>query len=41
MQVEDIEKYCLSKNKAYIKYPFEDVPICFKVNYNIVKEFCL
>ena len=25
-------KYCLNKNKAYIDYPFGDIPICFKVN---------
>lgn len=32
MQVEEIKQYCLSKNKAYIDYPFGDIPICFKVN---------
>ena len=32
MQIEDITKYCLNKNKAYIDYPFGDIPICFKVN---------
>ncbi|HJJ11666.1 MAG TPA: MmcQ/YjbR family DNA-binding protein [Clostridiaceae bacterium] len=32
MQIEEITKYCLNKNKAYIDYPFGDIPICFKVN---------
>ncbi len=32
MQVEDITNYCLNKKKAYIDYPFGDIPICFKVN---------
>ena len=32
MQIEDITKYCLNKNKAYIDYPFGDIPIWFKVN---------
>lgn len=32
MQIEAITKYCLNKNKAYIDYPFGDIPICFKVN---------
>lgn len=32
MHIEDITKYCLNKNKAYIDYPFGDIPICFKVN---------
>lgn len=32
MQIEDITEYCLNKNKAYIDYPFGDIPICFKVN---------
>ena len=44
MQVKDIIKYCENKNKAYIDYPFGDIPICFKVNkkitsVNIVAEF--
>lgn len=25
MQIEDITKYCLNKNKAYIDYPFGDI----------------
>ncbi len=32
MQIEDITNYCLNKRKAYIDYPFGDIPICFKVN---------
>ena len=32
MNIEEIKKYCLNKNKAYIDYPFGDIPICFKVN---------
>ena len=32
MQIDDIIQYCLNKNKAYIDYPFGDIPICFKVN---------
>ncbi|MBQ3408104.1 MAG: MmcQ/YjbR family DNA-binding protein [Clostridia bacterium] len=32
MQTDEIIKYCLSKNKTYIDYPFGDIPICFKVN---------
>lgn len=35
MQVKDIIKYCKNKNKAYIDYPFGDIPICFKVNKKI------
>lgn len=27
MQIEDITKYCLNKKKAYIDYPFGDIPI--------------
>lgn len=32
MNKEEITKYCLNKKKAYIDYPFGDIPICFKVN---------
>lgn len=32
MNIEEIKKYCLNKNKSYIDYPFGDIPICFKVN---------
>ena len=32
MQIEEITEYCLNKKKAYIDYPFGDIPICFKVN---------
>ena len=33
MLVEDIKKYCLSKHKAYEDYPFGDVPICYRSEY--------
>ena len=32
MNIEDITQYCLKKEKAYIEYPFGDIPICFKEN---------
>jgi len=32
LQIEEITEYCLNKKKAYIDYPFGDIPICFKVN---------
>ncbi|MBO5005079.1 MAG: MmcQ/YjbR family DNA-binding protein [Clostridia bacterium] len=32
MNIEEITQYCLKKEKAYIDYPFGDIPICFKVN---------
>jgi len=32
LQIEEITEYCLNKKKAYIDYPFGDMPICFKVN---------
>lgn len=38
MLVNEIIKYCESKNKAYIDYPFGDIPICFKVNNRIFAE---
>lgn len=38
MQIEDITKYCLNKNGAYIDYPFGDIPICFKVNRKIFAQ---
>ena len=28
MQIQDIIEYCLTKKKAYIDYPFCDIPIC-------------
>lgn len=38
MLKEEIIKYCLNKNKAYIDYPFGDIPICFKVNKKIFAQ---
>lgn len=38
MQVKDIIKHCENKNKAYIDYPFGDIPICFKVNKKIFAQ---
>lgn len=38
MLVEEIIKYCESKNKAYIDYPFGDIPICFKINKKIFAQ---
>ena len=32
MLVEEVINYCKNKNKAYIDYPFGDIPICFKIN---------
>ena len=38
MLVNEIIEYCQKKNKAYIDYPFGDIPICFKVNNKIFAE---
>lgn len=38
MLLEDIKRYCLSKNKAYEVYPFGSVPICYKVNNKIFAQ---
>lgn len=38
MLKDEIIEYCLNKNKAYIDYPFGDIPICFKVNKKIFAE---
>ena len=38
MSKDEIIEYCLNKNKAYIDYPFGDIPICFKVNKKIFAE---
>lgn len=38
MNSKKIIEYCLKKNKAYIDYPFGDIPICFKVNNKIFAE---
>lgn len=38
MLVEEIIEYCKKKNKAYIDYPFGDIPICFKVNKKIFAQ---
>lgn len=32
MKINELIEYCLSKDKAYIDYPFGNIPICFKVN---------
>ncbi len=31
MKLEELTKYCSSKDKAYIDFPFGDIPICFKI----------
>lgn len=31
MTTDEILNYCLTKNGAYIDYPFGDIPICVKV----------
>ena len=38
MNVDEIMKYCLSKPKAYIDYPFGEIPICFKLNKKIFAQ---
>ncbi len=38
MNVEDIKQYCLEKHKAEETYPFEDVPICYKLNGKIFAQ---
>ena len=38
MLVNEIIEYCQNKIKAYIDYPFGDIPICFKVNKKIFAE---
>lgn len=38
MLVNEIIEYCQKKSKAYIDYPFGDIPICFKVNKKIFAE---
>lgn len=38
MKSDEIIEFCLKKNKAYIDYPFGDIPICFKVNNKIFAE---
>lgn len=38
MKSEEIIKYCCNKNKAYIDYPFGDIPICIKVNKKIFAQ---
>lgn len=32
MIVEELIEYCLKKEKAYIDYPFGNIPVCFKIN---------
>lgn len=31
MTTDEIINYCLSKDSAYLDFPFEDIPICVKV----------
>lgn len=38
MKLEELIAYCSNKNKAYIDYPFGDIPICFKINKKIFAE---
>lgn len=38
MLVNEIIEYCKNKYKAYIDYPFGDIPICFKLNNKIFAE---
>ena len=32
MKLQEIIDYCCSKHKAYIDYPFGEIPICFKLS---------
>ena len=38
IKCEELIQYCCSKRKAYIDYPFGNVPICIKVNNKIFAE---
>jgi len=38
MRTEEIIQYCCNKNKAYIDYPFGEVPICIKINKKIFAQ---
>lgn len=38
MKTDEIIEYCLKKKKAYMDYPFGDIPICFKINNKIFAE---
>lgn len=38
MKLEELIQYCENKNKAYIDYPFGEIPICLKVNNKIFAE---
>lgn len=38
MKLEDINKYCLSKWKAYEDYPFGPIPICYKINNKVFAQ---
>lgn len=38
MNVDQIMQYCLCKPKAYIDYPFGEIPICFKLNKKIFAQ---
>jgi predicted DNA-binding protein (MmcQ/YjbR family) len=37
-KLQDIIDYCLSKEEAYIDFPFGDIPICIKYNNHIFAE---
>lgn len=38
MKCEEIIQYCCNKNRAYIDYPFGDIPICIKINKKIFAQ---
>jgi predicted DNA-binding protein (MmcQ/YjbR family) len=38
IKLQEIIDYCLSKQDAYIDFPFGDIPICIKYNKNIFAE---
>ena len=38
MELEKIKLYCLNKHKAYVEYPFGEIPICYKLNGKIFAQ---
>jgi predicted DNA-binding protein (MmcQ/YjbR family) len=38
MEAEELIKYCLSKEGAYLDFPFGDIPVCVKVRKKIFAE---
>lgn len=38
LKLNEIVDYCLSKEGAYIDFPFGDIPICIKYNKHIFAE---